>query len=280
MVKLITVATHYDGYLPWLEKSCERYNVNLIKLGFGQKWLGFSWRFKLIINYLENINPEELVIFIDAYDVLLLRSLDDIEEYFNYVIKMTGKKIIISEDKNINSFVDFLAKFYFSTCKDFRICAGTYMGKAKDILEFINKINININDEDDDQQLFTKYFKDNLNDIYIDTDNIFFLVRCHLLKDILEYKNIKIKNKKLTYFNSKPFFIHGNSNTLMHNLILKLGYNISNDEISNTILKNKNNYNNKIKYYYLNQFIKKFKYHFIIIMILVIIIIIYNKRLK
>lgn len=273
MVKLITVATHTDGYLPWLEKSCERYNVNLVKLGFGQKWLGFSWRFKLIIDYLENINPNELVVFIDAYDVLLLRPLDNIEEYYNYIIKMTGKKIIVSKDKNINSFIDFLSKIYFGTCNSFRICAGSYMGKAKDILDFLNKINKNINDDDDDQQLFTKYFKNNLNEIYIDTDNIFFLVRCHLLKDILEYKNIKIKNRKLTYLNSKPFFIHGNSNTLMHNLILKLGYKISNEEIKNTILKNKNNYENKLKKYYLNQCIKKFKYYIIFIIFIIIFII-------
>uniref|UniRef100_A0A6C0EC09 Uncharacterized protein n=1 Tax=viral metagenome TaxID=1070528 RepID=A0A6C0EC09_9ZZZZ len=32
MVKLITVVTHGEGYFKWLEESCKRYNVNLIKL--------------------------------------------------------------------------------------------------------------------------------------------------------------------------------------------------------------------------------------------------------
>ena len=34
MVKLVTVATHSKSYLPWLEESCRRYNVELIKLGW------------------------------------------------------------------------------------------------------------------------------------------------------------------------------------------------------------------------------------------------------
>jgi hypothetical protein len=183
MVKLITVSTHYDGYMKWLEKSCERYNTILIKLGFGQKWLGFSWRFKLIIDYLKNINPDELVIFIDAYDVILLKPLDDIENYFNNIIKMTNKKIIISEDKNDNIIREFLAKKFFGTCNGFRICAGSYMGKAKDILNFLYKINNNnINDNDDDQIILTNYFNNNLEDIYIDINNIFFLVKSNQLK--------------------------------------------------------------------------------------------------
>ena len=100
-------------------------------------------RFKLIINYLGNIDP-------NAYDVLLLRPLDEIEEYYNYINKMTGKKIIISEDKNINNYSDFIPKIYFGTIKGFRIYADSYLAKAKDILYFLNKININIKDNYDD----------------------------------------------------------------------------------------------------------------------------------
>lgn len=247
MVKLITVATHSDGYLPWLEKSCKRFNIELIKLGYGQKWLGFSWRFKLINEYLKLINPDELIIFIDAYDVIMLRPLDHIEEYYNNIVKMTNKKIIMSEDKSINRFVDTIAKVYFGTCKDTRICAGSYLGRASHILELISRLTFN--DVDDDQVLFTSYFNKYPEDIYIDTDNNFFLTRAELLDDVLKDKNIKINNNKLTYMNSKPFFIHGSSNSYMHNLILKLGYKISNKEINNIIDKYKQNVYNKRIYY-------------------------------
>jgi hypothetical protein len=256
MVKLITVVTHSDGYLPWLEKSCKRFNIELIKLGYGQKWLGFSWRFKLISDYLKVINPNELIIIIDAYDVIVLRPLDHIEEYYNNILKMTNKKIIISEDKNMNKFIDTIAKIYFGTCKDTRICAGSYLGKAKYILGIFNKLIFE--GDDDDQVLLTSYFNKYPEDVYIDTDNIFFLTRNKKLGDILEDKNIKVVDNKLKYMNSRPFFIHGNDNTYMHNLILKLGYKISNKEIKKIIHKYKQNLKKKI-YYYHKIIIKKYK---------------------
>ena len=243
MVKLITVATHNEGYLPWLEKSCKRFNIELIKLGYGQKWLGFSWKFKLMIDYLKNINPNELIIFIDAYDVIMLRPLDDIEEYYNYIVKITNKKIIISEDKNLDKFVEFTSEIIFGKCKNTRINSGTYLGKASNLLEMFNRLDFN--NDDDDQILLTSYVNKYPEEIYIDTDNIFFLVRSNKLNDILKDKNIKINNHKLTYLNSKPYFIHGNYYTYMHNLILKLGYKISNKKIKEIIHKFKQKLNKK-----------------------------------
>jgi len=268
MVKLVTVVTHIDGYLPWLEKSCKRFNTKLIKLGYGQKWLGFSWRFKLMIDYLKTIDPNELVIFIDAYDVMMLRSLDNIEEYYNNIVKMNKCKIIISEDKAIPFYQEIIGKIYFNDYKDARPNAGSYMGRAKDILEIISKINQNINYEDDDQMLFTKYYKNNLNEFYIDTSNIFFLTRANQLNDILTDSNINIKNHELTYINSKPFFIHGNAHTYMDQLILKLGYRISNNKIKEIEFKYKKKVF-EINIYYVKTFLKKNKYLFYIIIFLI-----------
>jgi hypothetical protein len=276
MVKLVTVVTHSDGYFPWLEKSCKRFNVELIKLGWGQKWLGFSWRFKLMIDYLKTIDPDELVIFIDAYDVILLRPLDDIEEYYNNIVKMSNKKIIIAKDKVINPFINLIATFYFDTCKDTRICAGTYLGKCLDILEILNKIDYEISV--DDQILFTNYFKKNPNEVYIDTDYIFFLTHSINLKDILKDTYIQINNKELTYMNSKPFFIHANDNTYMHNLILKLDYKISDNEID--IINSKfeiTTYKKKI--YYINLLIKKYKKIFFLLILISCFIILYKYKI-
>ena len=267
MVKLITVATHDDGYLPWLEKSCKRFNTELIKLGYGQKWLGYSWRFRLIIDYFKTIDPEEIIIFIDAYDVIMLRPLDDIEEYYNNIIKMTNKKIIISEDKPYNQFINMLARIYFGTCKDTRINAGSYLGKAKHILEILNKLKYN--DDDDDQVLFTSYFKNNPEEIYIDTDNIFFFTRDNQLDDILKDDNIKFNNKELTYMNSKPFFIHATNNTYMDKLILKLGYKISDKNINNISVKYHEIVNKK-RVYYIKQIIDRYKILFYILLFICI----------
>ena len=50
-----------------------------------------------MIDFLKNIDCNELVCFVDAYDVILLRSLNNIENYYINIIKMTNKKIIISQ---------------------------------------------------------------------------------------------------------------------------------------------------------------------------------------
>jgi hypothetical protein len=265
MVKLVTVATHIDGYLPWLEKSCKRFNTKLIKLGYGEKWLGFSWRFKLMIKYLKTINPNELVVFIDAYDVMMLRPLEDIEEYYNNIVKMNKCKIIISEDKAILLYQEIVGKIYFNDYKDARLNAGSYMGKAKDLLEIISKINQTINNEDDDQIIFTEYYRNNLNEFYIDSSNIIFLTRTNQLNDILLDLNINIQNNKLTYINSKPFFIHGNGHTYMHNLILKLGYKISIDDIKEIEYKYKKKVF-QINIYYIKTYLKKNRFYFFLIL--------------
>ena len=48
-MKLITVATHNDGYFKWLKESCKRYNYDLVILGYNEKWKGFNWRLELMI---------------------------------------------------------------------------------------------------------------------------------------------------------------------------------------------------------------------------------------
>ena len=95
MVRLVTVATHSQFYFPWLLESCKRYNTKIEVLGWGEKWKGFTWRFSLMIEYLKSLDPEEIVCFIDAYDVILLRPLEDIVSYFNDIIKMTILIILI-----------------------------------------------------------------------------------------------------------------------------------------------------------------------------------------
>jgi hypothetical protein len=267
MVKVITVATHYDGYLTWLEKSCERFNVELIKLGYGEKWLGYSWKFKLMIDYLKTLDPNDLIIFIDAYDIILLKPLDDIEEYYNNIIKTTNTKIIIAYEKRSTMIYEQINKLYFGSCNGLRINSGSYLGKAYDILGILGKIKFN--NDDDDQQVFTSYCNKNSNDIYIDVDYNFCLVSTNILNNILNNKNIKIKNNELTYMNSKPYFIHGSGNTYMHDLILKLGYEISNKEIKK-ITYNYYNTVNKRYPYYLKQSLHKYKSLIIIILIFLI----------
>lgn len=250
-VKLITVATHLDGYMPWLKMSCERYSTPLIVLGYNEKWQGYAWKFKLMLDYLKKLDSNDLVCFIDAYDVLLLRPLDEIEEYYNKIVSLTNKKIIIAEDISISNFVRFSTYLIFDKCKNTLINSGTYIGKRDDIIIVLENIMNNFKSSDNDQVIITKYIVDNPEMFYIDCEKLLFLTINHPMQDILDNKDIHINNNNLEYFGNKPFFIHGNANTLLDKVIQKLNYEISDKDINKNFFINFKNFMVKAKYYIL-----------------------------
>ena len=48
----------------------------------GQKWTGYKMKSELLIKYLENLDDDEIVVFIDGFDSLINRDPRDVEEIF------------------------------------------------------------------------------------------------------------------------------------------------------------------------------------------------------
>ena len=279
---IVTVATNYDGYLPYLKHSCTKYNYDLVILGFGEKWKGFNWRYKLVLNFLDSINNEDIVCFIDGFDVICCKNLNNLSSVFNNLKKKYNCKIIVSEHKFVNNFKNYCAIFkntlYFSKCKNRLINAGTYIGNVKDIKKILFDIyNLSPYDNSDDQKLLTIYCKNNEKDVYIDSNNEIFLV----LEDSYEEidKSLLFYKDHVIYNNNSPFFIHGAGETLLDNIIIKLNYNYDyNNKVRDNIIKN---YYNKtfFRIKNLDFNIIVFTFIFIFIFIFIIIIIIFNKKL-
>lgn len=251
MVRLITVATHTDGYFKWLEQSCKRNNTSLVVLGWGEKWKGYAWKFILMIKYLKTVPENEIICFIDAFDVLLLRPLNEIENYYNDIIKLSNKKIIIACDHVKSEALKLMADYIFDKCKDIAINTGTYIGQAKDLLQVLESIMNNMDETLDDQKLLTEYCIVNPDIFYIDQDSIFFLTIENPLQDILD-ENMNISNNKLYYMGSRPFFIHANGNGKLDNIIKLLNYNINDEEI--LIIDNSNIKAMQRKFIYYSKF--------------------------
>jgi hypothetical protein len=152
------------------------------------------------------------------------------------------------------------------------------MGKASDILKVLTDAYQNQEDNNDDQVILTKYCNENPDVFYIDTDSQFFLVIGPHSTDITKNKNIKFTNNSLDYLNSKPFFFHGPGNRKMEDLIKKLNYNITNDDITKIKKDTKSITINKFWYYIVR--IPYIKYIIIFIIIFLIFLIYFCFRKK
>lgn len=259
---IITVSTDSDYYFKYLVESCKNNGIELTVLGYGEKWQGFTWRFKLMIDYLEKINVNDIVCFIDGYDVICTRNLNELEEEFIKLKNETNSKIIVGYDQiDKNNISYFISKLYgtiqYSTCKGIPLSAGTYIGYAGDVLDILkNTFRLNPNYSADDQTLLTKYC--NLsNDVHIDIDNKIFF---SMVSPYSEIDNIVLNSNK------NPFFIHGPGQTYLDNILKKLNYNIENDNIKKKMQKK---LKDRIIFYFKNNLFTIFIILFILILIVV-----------
>jgi len=227
---IVTVATHKDGYLDYLIQSCKKNNNDIKILGYGEKWKGFNWKYLLVINYLKTLNLNDIVCFVDGYDVLCTRNLNELSNEFINLKNKYNCKIIVGQDKQlldkhkIVQQASTLWSLYYGTCKKTALNSGTYIGYVSDLLIVLQDIyNLIPSNSADDQILFTKYCKTHNKDVHIDVDNELFLTIATAYNDI--YKYIKIKDNKVMYNNNYPFFVHGPGGTYLDKLIINLGYN-------------------------------------------------------
>jgi hypothetical protein len=259
---IVTVATESKYYFPYLKESCRRHGKELDVLGWGEKWQGFNWRYVKMIEYLKTKSPNDVVCFVDGYDVLCVRDLNDMEEVFKNIQKRTNCKLVVSQDISMKPIFSFIGKLYFGKCKNMKLNAGLYMGYVKDVLIIIEKIyNSNPKNDADDQVLMTKYCNMN-NDLYIDKDKELFFSICYSLKEIDKYI---VYDNGVVYEGGRPFFVHATAYGYLDNMIIKLGY--GECTVKNDLF---NNYFEKKILFYLYYSI--FNVYTIILLILLLII--------
>ena len=228
-MKFVTVVTHSDGYFDFLIQSCQRHNVDLQVLGWGEKFGGWVWRLNMIRDYYKSLDPNEIVCFIDAYDVIILQDSEEIERRF----LATKSRFVVAEDFNTDPYEESVArKILFGTCKQVRINAGTYMGYVKELLWMIDAMceqNDCVNDDKlDDQKMMTQLCNSYPEKFKIDTARNIFLTLCY--RNGMELADIRIddETEQLVYRDSAyPCILHGAGKANLDDIIKSLGYNIT-----------------------------------------------------
>jgi hypothetical protein len=204
---LFLVATHMDGYLNIYLNKCEKEGLNYKILGWNEKWKGFSWKFNLVYENLQYLDDNEIVIFTDAHDVILLKSVDEIyQKFLNY-----GTPILLSVEKEPEFILHNIGykKMFPKVLDEFYVNSGMYMGYVWALKNMFLKLKTqyNLQNEDDDQQKLSKFLNNNLDFVYkyckFDVNNQVFLNL---------FKSIKPNDLK-------SCFVHGPGNTNLSNII-------------------------------------------------------------
>lgn len=159
-----------------LAESAIECNINIHIDGIGDKWIDYSNKLKNFNKFLENIEDTKVVMFVDAYDVILFDNINNILKKFLEF----NKPLVFSAE--LYCWPDGDVKQYYpkeTISEKYRyVNSGTYMGYAKDLREMLNKFkekNYNcdtypnkINNNSDDQRCLTHYYLDNIDKIALD----------------------------------------------------------------------------------------------------------------
>lgn len=216
-MKLITVATDSQGYFPLLQQGSQRFGFDLVALGWGQPWRGFSWRWNVLETYLRTLPSEEIVVWTDAYDVVPVADASTVRQRFNSF----GTPLVFSvETEDIPMVSAYARQRIFGECqRSLHLNGGLYMGKVYALLLMIKNLRetFGFKDGDDDQRLLNAscslpYFADLAS---VDSQSLIFSNA---------YTPLTLTGDAPIMWTRDTCFVHGHSNQDLGPVLTTYGY--------------------------------------------------------
>ena len=222
LINFACVATEMKLYLPYLQALLP----DLVVLGLNTKWEGFITKYKLLQAYLSTLKDEDIICFIDAYDVLPTQQVKQLQaNYEAFEAEHPHVKMIVGYDRVDNFIHEYLSREIFGTVNapgqaQMRLNSGQFIGRVKNIREIISYILENTAYFLTDQVELTKYANEMPGDVYIDAEQHFFYVKSKPLQQILPPANKR-----------GCAFVHANGNGFLDTFLaeehgIKVGYEV------------------------------------------------------
>ena len=246
-MKILTVATHEEGYYTALKRTAGENGFSLATLGWNQAWKGLAWKIDLYLEALRKCNAQEPVLCVDGYDVVVVAKAEEVrlkfdeigqpvlfsgQRYFpnqKWVQKISDQLLSNSRSHNIG---DIKKGFDYS-----RPCMGLLIGYPENLIalfEDLQKIE-HSQQIGNDQILLNMYYLKHPDQIHLDTE-------CRIFQNLwrtrgglygaisskdkhcevevyqpVDQKFNRVRNKQ---FRTLPCFLHGPLNLDMY-LLLK-----------------------------------------------------------
>lgn len=203
---ICTIASHETKELNQLLDSCARNNLEVNILGLGKPYVGHGLKITYVKEFIHNLPDVDVVLVVDAYDVLVLASKEEILEKYlkcGYPV-LFGAETNLFRKRHLNKYL----KNYPKSPTKFRyLNAGTWIGRIGTLKQIFAEIKCDMTECD--QAKWTGYFVTHQELIGLDYQCELFL---NLHKVYKREINLDVPNGRVTLITneSKPCCIHGN----------------------------------------------------------------------
>jgi GR25 family glycosyltransferase involved in LPS biosynthesis len=215
-LKIVTTATEDTDGLKRLRESASRYGIPLKVLGLEKSWTGGEvarledpgggQKINLLKPYLQELDDDDILVFVDGYDVVFTRDIESALEAFN---NNFPKDVVFSAEKACwpdsgltNSYPKVDSEYRF-------LNSGTFIGKVSELKKITEE---EILDTDDDQLYYTKKLLSGRYSMQLDYS-------CSIFQTIeAAWDDIKYIHNKYDgrgdlineVFDTRPIMVHGN----------------------------------------------------------------------
>lgn len=205
-MKVVTVATHHNHHLERLLISAKKQGIEVVIIGEGREYIDHSIKTDWLLEYLETVDKNEIILYTDGYDSVLLRDENYIQEEF----EKFDHPMVFGAEQNFNCEASFLKKFDYYVRfpkgkKPYRFLnAGGWIGRAGYAKELLSKVV-----GGDDQSLLLKYVSKHKTAIKHDTDQRVFA--CMAGRTGMEKHDYTIDDQgrvQSSITNSRPAILH------------------------------------------------------------------------
>ena len=224
-MKVFTVATpsSNQGYYPQLLESCKKFKIDINLLATNETWKNFSWKLNLIKDEIKKIPDNEIVLFIDAYDIVFLSNLEEIKEKYLY-LHNKGVKILFGANRYDLKIERILANINFRSKnlnQKYNLNSGTYIGYNR-YLKHLFSI-LDVGDDEDDELHLNLIYQRHPELLQLDKENLIFGLEQRV---IWQTNYLKLKENRLIHkeFHTMPCLIHGPGEANITYLLTQLGY--------------------------------------------------------
>lgn len=184
--------------------SAHHFGYNLTLEGLGREYKGHHDKINNFRDFCLKREPKDVVLFVDAYDVLFTRPEKDLYKLWKKVCPKG--KVLFNAEKNIWPDPEII-NMYPKVETEFKFLnSGVYMGKAEDLLKILPKKDDVLERFDDQRYFANKYVLHNNKNIALDTFASCFLAMCYSIKEI----GYNGKHIYQTSTKSQPCVLHAN----------------------------------------------------------------------